>query len=209
MINISSHTFGFFFQANSYIGVNENGEAFAVDIGGDSERFLKFLEENGLTLKMILLTHGHFDHIRGVADVSEKTGAKVYIHSDDAVMLTDPEACLSRFVGGMEFKPVNDFVTVSDGDVLDFCGNEIKVIHTPGHTPGGVCYIVDDAMFSGDTLFCGSIGRTDFPGSSHAQMLDSLDKLAELGKNADYHVYPGHNEETTLSREIKYNPYFR
>ncbi|MBR6835142.1 MAG: MBL fold metallo-hydrolase, partial [Oscillospiraceae bacterium] len=134
MIKISSHTFGFFFQANSYIGVNEKGEAFAVDIGGDSERFLKFLEENGLTLKMILLTHGHFDHIRGVADVSEKTGAKVYIHSDDAVMLTDPEACLSRFVGGMEFKPVNDFVTVSDGDVLDFCGTEIKVIHTPGHT---------------------------------------------------------------------------
>ena len=132
--------FGYFFQANSYIGVNEKGEAFAVDIGGEAERFLKYLEENDLKLKMILLTHGHFDHIRGVAEVAENTGAKVYIHSEDASMLTDPEASLARFVGGTEFKAWNDFTEVKDGNVIDFDGTAIKVIHTPGHTKGSVCY---------------------------------------------------------------------
>ena len=208
MIKLSSHMFGYFFQANSYIGVNEKGEAFAVDIGGEAERFLKYLEENDLKLKMILLTHGHFDHIRGVAEVAENTGAKVYIHSEDASMLTDPEASLARFVGGTEFKAWNDFTEVKDGNVIDFDGTAIKVIHTPGHTKGSVCYVYDDVILSGDTLFRGSVGRTDFPGGSHSEILKSLDKLSALADNGDYKVYPGHNEETTLSDEMKYNPYF-
>ncbi len=209
MIKVTSHTFGPYFQACCYIAVNENGDAFAVDIGGDAERFLKYTEENGISLKKIFLTHGHFDHMAAVADVAEKTGAEVYIHSEDAVMLGSAEASLADFVGGQAFKPVTAFTEVSDGDVIDFCGTPVRVMHTPGHTKGGVCYITENIMFSGDTLFRDSIGRTDFPGSSFDQMRKSLAKLAELGREGDYVVYPGHNEETTLSRELEYNPYLR
>jgi len=209
MINVSTYMLGAMFQANCWLGVNENNEAFAVDIGGDPDVMLERLEKNGISLKMILLTHGHFDHIRGVAKVAEKTGAKVYIHSEDAVMLSDPKASLADFVGGMEFEPVKDFTEVSDGDAIDFCGTEIKVLHTPGHTKGGVCFIMDDIIFSGDTLFCGSVGRTDFPGSSFSEMRRSLQKLVKLGEERDYRVYPGHEETTTLRTEIEYNPYIR
>lgn len=209
MINVTTCMLGAMFQANCYLAVNENNEAFAVDIGGDGSVLLERLEKNGIKLRMILLTHGHFDHIRGVAEVAEKTGAPVYIHSADAVMLTDADASLAKFVGGAPFRAVQNFTEVSDGDVIDFCGTQIRVIHTPGHTKGCVCYVAEDIIFSGDTLFCGSVGRTDFPGGNHGEILDSLEKLAKLASEKEYRVYPGHEELTTLSREIKYNPYFR
>lgn len=209
MIKVTTCMLGPEFQANCYLAVNENNEAFAVDIGGDGAEFLRRLEKNGITLRMILLTHGHYDHIRGVAEVSEKTGAPVYIHSEDSVMLTDPKASLAAFVGGGQFRTADSFTEVADGDTIDFCGEEIKVLHTPGHTRGSVCFVTGDMIFSGDTLFEGSVGRTDFPGGSHAELLRSLEKLALLGKSGEYRVYPGHNDITTLSREIEYNPYFR
>lgn len=209
MINVNTYMLGSMFQANCYVAVNENSEAFAVDIGGDASVLTERLEKNGIKLKMILLTHGHFDHIRGVAETAEKTGASVYIHSADSVMLKDADASLARFVGGSEFREVAEFNEVSDGDVIDFCGQKIKVMHTPGHTEGSVCYIIDDMIFSGDTLFCNSVGRTDFPGGSHRKLLESLKKLSAISSEGEYKVYPGHEEITTLSREIKYNPYFR
>lgn len=209
MIDVSIWMLGSMFQANCYVAVNEKNEGFAVDIGGDPDVFMERLEKKGIALKMILLTHGHFDHIRGVAAVAEKTGARVYIHSEDAGMLKDSEASLARFVGGMEYVPVNEFTEIKDGDVIDFCGESVKVIHTPGHTKGCVCYLIDDIMFSGDTLFCGSAGRTDFPGGSRREILESLKKLAALADDHDYRVFPGHEEITLLSDEIKYNPFFR
>ena len=155
---------------------------------------------------MILLTHGHYDHIRGVPEVAEKTGAKVYIHSEDAVMLTDPEASLARFVGGTEFKPTAEFTEIKDGDVIDFDGTAIKVIHTPGHTKGSVCYVFDDVILSGDTLFRGSVGRTDFPGGSAKEMQASLKKLKERIPD-DAYVLPGHMNTSVMANEKRFNPF--
>lgn len=209
MIKVELLTLGSCFQSNCYIGVNENNEAFAVDIGGEASVLLRYLESNGIVLKKIFLTHGHYDHTRGVAETAEKTGAEVYIHADDAVMLTDADASLSRFVGADRFNAIEKYNIVNDGDTIDFCGNSVRVLHTPGHTRGGVCYIIDDMIFSGDTLFCGSIGRTDFPGSSFNDMRISLQKLVRLSEEKDYEVFPGHNEITKLRHETEYNIYLR
>lgn len=209
MIKVESLVLGSCFQSNCYIGINENNEAFAVDIGGEASVLLKYLEDNNITLTKIFLTHGHYDHIRGVAETAEKTGAEVYIHADDEIMMTDADASLARFVGADTFNAIEKYNIVNDGDILDFCGNTVRVLHTPGHTPGCVCYIFDEMIFSGDTLFCGGIGRTDFPGSSSADMRVSLQKLAKLGEEKDYEVFPGHDEITKLSHELKYNIYLR
>lgn len=209
MIKVESMVLGSCFQSNCYLGVNENREAFAVDIGGEASVLLKYLEDNGITLKKIFLTHGHYDHTRGVAETAEKTGAEVYIHAEDEIMMTDADASLSSFVGADVFNSIEKYNIVNDGDTIDFCGETVRVLHTPGHTRGCVCYIINDMIFSGDTLFCGSIGRTDFPGSSFNDMRISLQKLVKLSDEKDYEVYPGHNEITTLRHEEKYNFYLR
>lgn len=209
MIKVESMVLGSCFQSNCYLGVNENREAFAVDIGGEASVLLKYLEDNGITLKKIFLTHGHYDHTRGVAETAEKTGAEVYIHAEDEIMMTDADASLSSFVGADVFNSIKKYNIVNDGDTIDFCGETVRVLHTPGHTRGCVCYIINDMIFSGDTLFCGSIGRTDFPGSSFNDMRISLQKLVKLSDEKDYEVYPGHNEITTLRHEEKYNFYLR
>lgn len=208
---VYSLTLGPMFQANCYVAENDRKEAFAVDIGGDGEELLKFLKQNDLTLKKIFLTHGHFDHILGTAVVAEATGAEVYIHSDDAAMLTSERECLLSFMmRGAELRKIEKYTELRGGEEIDFCGTPVKVIHTPGHTRGGVCYVCEDIIFSGDTLFKNSIGRTDFPGGSSDTLKRSLKTLKELGENgADYKVYPGHDSKTTLSSEIKNNPYMR
>ena len=155
----------------------------------------------------ILLTHGHYDHIAGVEQVREKYQIPVYVHSLDANMLTDSRANLGDWLSTQPFQPVQEWKTVEDGDTLQFGDNTFTVIHTPGHTPGSVCLQSGDVLYTGDTLFRMSRGRTDFPGGSDAQMLESFRKLKAL--DGDFRVLPGHNEESTLSFEKEHNPTMR
>jgi len=186
-------------KTNCYIIQSENKNAAAVDIGGESEVLLEFLEKNDLTLKKILLTHGHFDHIGGVEQVRRATGAEVYIHHLDAPKLSD--------FGITDIEPVAEYNEISDGDIITLDEIQFRVMHTPGHTKGGVCYITDGVIFSGDTLFKNSMGRTDSPDGDYSEMMQSLKKLKMLEGN--YTVYPGHDFSTTLNRERLNNPYMR
>ena len=203
MIRLSLGVLG----ANCYILYFENHDAVAVDIGGDAEKVMQTLEIHHLNLKAILLTHGHYDHVGGVEAVRKMTGAEVYIHEKDAVMLESDKENLSWQLTSNAYVPVKEYHTLKDGDILEFGGEKFQVMHTAGHTSGSVCYLTENAMFSGDTLFKGSVGRTDLSGGNPAEMKQSLKKLASLEKN--YHVYPGHFDDSTLEEEKISNPYLR
>lgn len=190
--------------ANCYIAETEPGRCIAVDIGGDAERLIEFLERKKLILSKILLTHGHFDHIGGVADTVSKTGAEVYIHEGDAPMLESSSASLASMAFA-PFTPVKNYIAINGDSFITDGDFTFRVLHTPGHSMGSVCYICENVIFSGDTLFCGSIGRTDFPGSNVSMMRQSLQTLKLL--QGSYKVYPGHNESTDLDYERKHNPY--
>jgi glyoxylase-like metal-dependent hydrolase (beta-lactamase superfamily II) len=201
-------------QANNYLIVDEvSKEAALIDCSAKSPQILQKIEEYGAKLKYILLTHGHFDHVLGVSRMKSKYGAKVLIHESDVPFLEHINESIKFFmpsVGGVEV-PEYDGV-VKDGDEL-FLGNHdlqdnllttIKVIHTPGHTPGGVCYLAEDKLFSGDTLFLESIGRTDLPGGDFKTLQNSIvEKLFTL--NDETIVYPGHDVKTTIRHEKRYN----
>lgn len=194
---------------NVYAGVNEEtGHGFLVDPAIYDERVDEALTELGIKeLQYILLTHGHFDHILGVNEFKKKhPEAKVVIHKEDEAFLTDTVLSHSK-MHGLTQEPVKADVLVEDGDVLAFDDTEFKVVHTPGHTRGSVVYLLDDLMFSGDTLFQMSCGRTDFPESDPASMRPSLQKLAAL--NGNYHVLPGHNAFSDLDFERKNNPFMK
>ncbi len=196
--------------ANCYLLVDEKtGEAAIVDPAWYVDEFKDILEKNNAKLKYILLTHGHFDHIFGVHGLREATGAKAVIHFKDAEHLTDPKKSLAE--GNMPDPqiPVTADILIKEGDVLNLGDEEIKVMSTPGHTMGSVCYIIesDKTIISGDTLFCMTAGRTDFPDGSDELMVKSLKRLIAL--DGDYRVLPGHNRETTLESERKRNWYIR
>lgn len=194
-------------RSNCYIIETSPGRCVAVDIGGDSRILIEFLRLKKLNLRKILLTHGHYDHIGGVEEVRKVTGAEVYIHSSDVPMLTSASLSLAAGNSINPFTSVTDWTAISGDSYINDGDCTFRVLHTPGHTRGSVCYICDNVIFSGDTLFCCSCGRTDFPGGSTDQMFESLGKLYDL--DGDYKVYPGHNETTTLSYEREVNPYMR
>ena len=185
-------------QTNCYIIYGENKKAAVIDPAFYADQIQRALDENGLTLEKILLTHAHFDHIMAVNDLRE-IGAELYLHEDDEEMLNYPELnCMLEFLGKtVSFKKAEHLL--KDGDEVDVGGEKIKVLHTPGHTKGSVCYISGGVMFSGDTLFCGSIGRTDLYGGSYEALQESLKKLSEI--EDDLKVLPGHGERTTLQKE--------
>ncbi len=191
---------------NCYI-LHEEGdnEAVVIDPGGSEEAVWRHISAEGLTLKAILNTHAHADHIGAVDFLREKTGAKFYLHEADAPMLLDARKNLSAFMGmPIVTKPAD--VLLKGGEVLDICHMKFTVLHTPGHSPGGVCYLMEDRVFSGDTLFAESVGRTDFPGSSAKDLMTSVrEKLLVLPD--EIKVYCGHGPETTIGHERKYNPY--
>lgn len=180
-------------QTNCYILSNGN-RCLIVDPGDEPERVLAFLEQNGLTAEAILLTHGHYDHVGAVRALVAELDCDVYICEAD---LSLP----SHMTAG----PLYHSHTYSDGDRLTLAGMEFTVIHTPGHTPGSVCLLFGMDLIAGDTLFEGSIGRTDFPGSDHGAMLHSLEKLKKLPD--EVRVYPGHGPATDMGQEKRYNPY--
>ncbi|GAV21734.1 MBL fold metallo-hydrolase [Carboxydothermus pertinax] len=185
----------------------KTSEAVAIDPGGDGDKLLKFIEQNGLKLKYIVLTHGHGDHIAAVDEVRKNTGAKVLIHPKDAPMLTDPNKNLSRFLGGaVKLAPADQEVV--DGDEIIFGEEKLKVLHTPGHTLGSISLYGDGILFSGDTLFFGSVGRVDFPGGSWEKLLKSIrEKIFTLPDSI--RVLPGHGPETTVGYEKKHNPFLQ
>ncbi len=193
-------------RANCHIIDCGNGLCAAADIGGDPEVLLRFLEHHNLTLKTILLTHGHYDHIGGVEAVREATGAEVFIHEKDAEMLTDAFLNLAAQITRSPFRQVGAYTTVTDGEKITVGENTFTVLHTPGHTSGSVCYLTGDVMLAGDTLFRGSIGRTDL-GGDVGEMRASLRMLREL--EGEYTVYSGHGMKTTLNTERRTNPYMR
>lgn len=193
---------------NCYILTDEKTERCAViDPGFASKQLLKALE--GMQVDMILLTHAHIDHIMGVHAVQEMTGAKLYVHENEAERLQNPDANLYNQMGcyNEPFLPLAADQFVADGDTLELGQTKIKVISTPGHTHGSVCYLAEKTLFSGDTLFCGSYGRVDFPTGSFSSMVDSFYRLTQL--EGDYLVLPGHQETTTLQNERLMNPLAR
>ena len=185
------------YQTNCYIIHEASSKTCCViDPGYTPEVVLDKVDSLGLTVEAVLLTHGHFDHVGGVRDIAAETGCDVYLCTEDCAM--PPQMTLGQLYYTKAY---------GEGTVVRLAGLEISVIHAPGHTPGSVCLLVEDAMFCGDTLFAGSCGRTDLPGGDLAAMRASLHRLA--GFCTDYRVFPGHGESTTLAEEKRYNPYLR
>ena len=179
MLSVKSATFGSL-ENNCYLITDEKTNKSAlIDCTEDSEKMMNFIK--GADLEYILLTHGHFDHIGGVKAVFEKTGAKVLISKEDEPMLSSSKLSLAAFCGGVQNNTAA-YGNVADGDVITLGESKIKVIATPGHTKGGVCYVCDNNVFTGDTMFFCSCGRTDFPGGSSQEIMQSLKKIADLVK---------------------------
>ncbi len=202
MLSVKSAVFGGL-QNNCYLITDKDTNKSAlVDCTEFSDRMLDFI--GNADLEYILLTHGHFDHIGGVSEISERFNAKVVISSVDAPMLSSSKLSLAAFCGAVHNNSSAD-ITVEDNDVIELGNSEVYVISTPGHTSGSVCYMCDDNLFTGDTMFFCSCGRTDFPTGSPVDMQKSLNKLASL--NGDYKIFAGHDRQSTLDFERKNNPY--
>lgn len=195
MLKIHTLTLGLY-QTNTYIIHEENSALCCViDPGYQANTILKKLDDLGLTLEAILLTHGHFDHVGAVKDLAADTDCRVFLCAEDTQLPP-------MFTAGKLY--YTD--TYAEGTILNIAGLYIHVLHTPGHTPGSVCLMVDDVIFSGDTLFAGGCGRTDI-GGDWAAILKSLKRLSEI--EGYFKVLPGHGESTTLAYEKRYNPYMR
>lgn len=188
------------------IGSRSTREGIVIDPGAQPEEILKMVEGMGLEVKLIANTHAHIDHVMGVRGVQEATGAKFALHSQEAASIRHAAGGASRWMGGAVDPPPEPDVLLSDGDEVEVAGVTLQVIHTPGHTPGGVCFYTEGVLFSGDTLFRGSIGRTDMPGGSYEQLMAGIvDRLLALPD--DTVVLPGHMDETQIGLERKTNPF--
>ena len=196
MINIHTLTLGLY-QTNCYIVHNEGDRrCIVIDPGYEANTILNRVALLGLEIEAILLTHGHFDHVGAVRQIAADTDCRVFVHEKEL-----------QLPGALTDGPLYYTDLYPESGVMELAGADIKILHTPGHTPGSVCLLIGDLLISGDTLFAGSMGRCDFPGSSIFDMRKSMKKLRDLP--GDYRVFPGHAEATTLEFERKTNPYLR
>ncbi|MDO9508152.1 MAG: MBL fold metallo-hydrolase [Thermovirgaceae bacterium] len=195
---------------NGYLVYDGSGAGFFVDPGGDPAEVIAAIEEKRIRLEYIFLTHGHADHIAGLDKLRVKAGRGVLVHEDDASMLSVPESNLSAFVGErLAIAPAEAFF--KDGDDFSAGNLSIRAIHTPGHTRGSSCFLVEEAgespiLLSGDTLFAGSVGRSDLPGGDERVLLASLGKLGSFPDSMK--VFPGHGPGTTIGEERRGNPFW-
>lgn len=187
-------------ETNCYVVTNESTlECVVIDPGDESNTILDYIESNHLKCTAVMITHGHYDHTGAADAVAEETGATVYMNSrDDARVIESRQ---------LPYRLPDNGINYDDGDIIDTAGLRFEIIATPGHTPGGVTIKCEDCLFTGDTLFRGSLGRTDLDGGDMDKELASLKKLCSL--EGDYEVYPGHMGSTTLQRERSFNYYCR
>ncbi len=193
-------------EVNCYIlGCEDTREAAIIDPGDNADEIIKIIEKEDLKPKFIINTHAHFDHVGGVKTIQDHFKIDFLLHKDELFLIENLDEQATSFGLGNIPKPnVNKFL--KDGDKISLRQKVIEVIHTPGHTPGGVCYYVDNVIFVGDTMFAGSIGRTDFPGSSYEMLIKSIkEKLFPLDDNII--VYTGHGPATTIGNEKRHNPF--
>jgi len=197
------------FAANCYlVSCQETKEAVLIDPGAEAKKILQIVKEAGVTVKYVLNTHGHIDHMGADAEVSQALGAPLYIHEGDKALIENPRDDLAAYQGVA--KPAKADGFLRDGEIISFGKAQLKVLATPGHSPGSVCFYneKEKVLFSGDTLFAGSIGRTDFPGGSFPQIISSIkEKLLVLPE--DTVVLPGHGPATTIAAEKQYNPFLQ
>lgn len=196
------------YQANCYIIHDEKTKAAAViDPGGDFPELKNYIQANGLKVTYIIITHGHGDHIGALKELADYTGAPVCIHSGDQEMLRSSRMNYSAEMGYAPVEMSADRL-LKDGDVLELGAVKLEIIHTPGHSPGGICIYAEGSLFSGDTLFACSIGRTDLSGGSYDELIASIkNKLLLLPD--DTAVYPGHGPSSTILIEKKRNPFLK
>ena len=196
------------FETNCYIVGSSEGNAAVIDPADSADVILEALARNKLNLKMILLTHGHFDHIGACEELAVETGAEVYVNEKDNQLLSDYDknvGVLKMYVPQSHFKAAEADKFVKEGDEIHLDEVTFKVMETPGHTAGSVCYFTDGCLFSGDTLFRGSIGRSDNYSGDPVVQQKTLMRLCEI--QGDYKLYAGHGDDSTLKYEQHYNPY--
>ncbi len=193
-------------QANCYIVACTNTrKAIIIDPGGDPEMIIHNVAEKDYEIEYILNTHGHMDHVEANGEIQKALGGKLAIHSEDADMLQGT-TIFDRSRNNQEYKKPD--LLLNDKDTIHFGDLTLEVIHTPGHTPGGVCFLVEDNLFSGDTLFSGSVGRWDFPGGSYSDLLRSLNEKLLVLEDAVV-IYPGHGPSSTIGHERRHNPFLQ
>ena len=193
------------YQTNCYLlWQDDQDTCIVIDPGYEPERILRKTEQLGKRIEAILLTHGHFDHVGAVEEIVKATGCALWMSEGDWSQFRNPVTAYFYPLANCDFTEVS---FCEEGEHISVGGLTFTVLATPGHTHGSVCYLCEDALFSGDTLFAGSCGRTDLPGGDGKWLRWSLERLSEIEE--DLTVYPGHGESTTLAQEKKYNPYMR
>lgn len=189
------------YDENIYVIVDEkSNDAFIVDPGGNGDLLIKNIEALGCNIKYILLTHGHFDHVEALNEVVEKFKAPIYINENEVNFMKTDKTVFGN--------PPKEYLLIKDGDVLPFGDDFIKCIHTPGHTKGGMCYLYKDVIFTGDTLFKGSVGRSDFVGGDFNELINSIKTKLMILDNY-IKIYPGHMESSNIGYERMRNPFLQ
>ena len=192
------------FGTNCYIIETSEKNAILIDAPYSAEVISNSLDRLGLMPKKILLTHGHCDHIEALNGLVDKYSSEVYISECDADILASRRLSLAEYFG-YDFEPFGGVKMLKDGDVVALDNVSLRVMHTPGHSNGSVCFVAEDCIFTGDTLFRESVGRVDFPGGDWDILTESILKIYSLGKN--YDIYPGHGDKSDLASELRINPY--